>query len=79
MGAGLAKPEPVEIRDWTTQGRQRQDGRLAFSCMVSDGEPAGKLTGDRAGQHSIQINQQWRICFIWSEAGPDEVEIVDYH
>ena len=37
------------------------------------------LKGDRKGQHSIRINDQWRICFIWSEVGPTDVEIVDYH
>jgi len=37
------------------------------------------LIGDRAGQHSIRINNQWRICFIWTVSGPDRVEIVDYH
>lgn len=37
------------------------------------------LRSDRAGQHSIRINQQWRICFTWTEAGPAEVEIVDDH
>lgn len=37
------------------------------------------LKGDRKGQHSIRINDQWRICFVWSEAGPLGVEIVDYH
>ncbi|MFY0596096.1 MAG: type II toxin-antitoxin system RelE/ParE family toxin [Cognatishimia sp.] len=37
------------------------------------------LKGDRAGQHSIRINGQWRICFIWTENGPADVEIVDYH
>jgi proteic killer suppression protein len=37
------------------------------------------LSGDRAGQHSIRINDQWRICFRWSEGGADDVEIVDYH
>lgn len=37
------------------------------------------LRGDRAGQHSIRINDQFRICFIWTEAGPEDVEIVDYH
>ncbi|GAA5161360.1 type II toxin-antitoxin system RelE/ParE family toxin [Ornithinimicrobium tianjinense] len=37
------------------------------------------LKGDRAGQHSIRINQQWRICFVWTDAGPQDVEIVDYH
>ena len=37
------------------------------------------LSGDRAGQHSIRINRQWRICFRWEDDGPHDVEIVDYH
>ena len=37
------------------------------------------LKGDRKGQHSIRINDQWRICFRWTDVGPIEVEIVDYH
>jgi len=37
------------------------------------------LKGDRKGQHSIRINDQWRICFIWREGHAHEVEIVDYH
>lgn len=37
------------------------------------------LDGDRKGQHSIRINDQWRICFRWTQAGPEKVEIVDYH
>ena len=37
------------------------------------------LKGDRKGQHSIRINDQWRICFVWSGVGPTDVEIVDYH
>lgn len=37
------------------------------------------LKGDRKGQHSIRINDQYRVCFIWTETGPTEVEIVDYH
>ncbi|MDO4768801.1 MAG: type II toxin-antitoxin system RelE/ParE family toxin [Brachymonas sp.] len=37
------------------------------------------LMGDRKGQHSIRINAQWRICFIWTLQGPKNVEIVDYH
>ncbi len=37
------------------------------------------LKDDRKGQHSIRINDQWRICFIWTNSGPDAVEIVDYH
>ena len=38
-----------------------------------------KLSGDRAGQHSIRINQQWRICFRWRSGNAHDVEIVDYH
>jgi toxin HigB-1 len=38
-----------------------------------------RLSGDRAGQHSIRINQQWRICFRWEDDGPHDVAIVDYH
>lgn len=38
-----------------------------------------ELRGDRLGQHSVRINDQWRICFRWTEQGPDDVEIVDYH
>ncbi len=37
------------------------------------------LVGDRAGQHSIRINNQWRVCFVWTKAGPESVEIADYH
>ena len=37
------------------------------------------LKGDRQGQHSIRVNDQWRICFRWTAAGPEAVEIVDYH
>jgi proteic killer suppression protein len=37
------------------------------------------LKGDREGQYSIRINDQWRICFRWTAAGPEDVEIVDYH
>ena len=37
------------------------------------------LRGGRAGQHSIRINAQWRICFRWTDDGPSDVEIVDYH
>lgn len=37
------------------------------------------LVGNRAGQYSIRINEQWRICFCWHDDGPTEVEITDYH
>lgn len=37
------------------------------------------LKGDRKGRHSIRINEQWRICFVWTDAGAERVEITDYH
>lgn len=37
------------------------------------------LIGDRAGWHSVRINDQWRVCFVWTPQGPENVEIVDYH
>lgn len=37
------------------------------------------LSGDRAGQHSMRINDQWRLCFVWTDKGATDVEIVDYH
>lgn len=46
---------------------------------VPPGNRLEALEGDRVGQHSIRINQQWRICFRWTEAGAEDVEIVDYH
>ena len=46
---------------------------------VPPGNRLEALKGDRAGQHSIRINDQWRICFVWADTGPEEVEIVDYH
>ena len=38
-----------------------------------------RLAGDREGQHSIRINDQWRVCFVWRDGGAHEVEVCDYH
>ena len=46
---------------------------------VPPGNRLEALRGDRAGQHSIRINDQWRVCFVWSEGDAYDVEIVDYH
>lgn len=46
---------------------------------VSPGNRLEKLKGSRAGSYSVRVNQQWRICFSWTDAGPEDVEIVDYH
>ena len=47
--------------------------------QASNGNRLESLVGDRSGQHSIRINRQWRICFRWTNDGPNDVEIVDYH
>ena len=47
--------------------------------LIPPGNRLEPLRGDRHGQHSIRINDQFRICFIWSEGCAEEVEIVDYH
>jgi len=46
---------------------------------VPPGNRLEALSRDRKGQHSIRINDQWRVCFVWHEDGADGVEIVDYH
>lgn len=53
--------------------------RLAQGNRVGRFVSIEALKGDRAGQHSIRVNDQFRICFRWTVAGPEDVEIVDYH
>lgn len=53
-------------------------GRLA-DLRVPPGNRLEALKGTRAGQHSMRINDQYRVCFRWTPAGPADVEIVDYH
>ncbi len=63
---------------------QRKLGMLAAAVELRDlmsppGNRLEALKGDRSGQHSIRINDQWRVCFVWTNAGAENVEIVDYH
>ena len=53
--------------------------RRLDDLRVPPGNRLEALTGDRAGQHSIRVNDQFRVCFHWTESGPEDVEIVDYH
>ncbi len=46
---------------------------------VPPGNQLEPLKGDREGQHSIRVNEQYRICFVWTDQGPEHVEITDYH
>ncbi len=56
------------------------DAAVALDVMARPpGNRLEALRGDRAGQHSIRINDQFRICFRWTQAGPADVEITDYH
>ena len=63
---------------------RRKLDQLASATELRDlASPPGNrleaLKGDRSGQHSIRINDQWRVCFVWTAHGPQAVEIVDYH
>ncbi len=49
------------------------------TLRIPPGNQLELLRGDRRGQHSIRINAQWRLCFVWREDGAHQVEIVDYH
>ena len=55
------------------------DESLLERRRVPPGNRLEALKGDRRGQHSIRINDQWRICFVWKSDGAHSVEIVDYH
>lgn len=59
--------------------RQLQIAGRLDDLRVPPGNRLEALKGDRAGQHSIRINDQWRVCFRWTAVGAEDVEIVDYH
>ncbi len=59
--------------------RQVGAAEILNDLRVPPGNRLEALQGNRSGQYSIRINDQWRICFVWTDAGPAEVEIVDYH
>jgi len=67
---------------WTVASRkldQLDSAEALDDLRVPPGNRLESLSGDRRGQHSIRINQQYRVCFTWSAAGASSVEIVDYH
>ena len=59
--------------------RQLQIAGSLHDLSVPPGNRLEALVGSRAGQHSVRINDRYRICFRWTPAGPEDVEIVDYH
>jgi proteic killer suppression protein len=59
--------------------RMLNQARTLSDLRVPPANRLEALRGDRSGQHSIRINDQWRICFLWTGNGASDVEIVDYH
>lgn len=59
--------------------RQLEIASQLDDLRVPPGNRLEALKGDRRGQMSIRVNEQWRVCFRWTQAGPADVEIVDYH
>jgi toxin HigB-1 len=78
--------EGSRVRRWVSIERPalRKLAQLDWSTMLDDlkvppGNGLEALKRDRKGQHSIRINAQWRVCFVWTREGAVDVEIVDYH
>jgi len=74
------------VRRWVNIERPalRKVLQLDLAALLDDlrvppGNQLEALKGNRKGQHSIRINDQWRVCFVWTSDGPKNVEIVDYH
>jgi toxin HigB-1 len=71
---------PPDIQQRALTKLQLLDAAVELSFLrLPPGNRLEALKGDRAGQHSIRINDQWRICFIWTGTDAERVEIVDYH
>ena len=74
------------VRRWVNVERPalRKLEQLDWSSVLEDlrvppGNRLEALKGNRKGQHGIRVNDQWRVCFVWTPEGPKDVEIVDYH
>jgi proteic killer suppression protein len=75
-----SKKFPQEIqRPALRKLRMLNNARLPQELRSPPGNRSEKLKGERAGKHSIRINDQWRICFVWRANDTFEVEITDYH
>lgn len=71
---------PGDIQDVALRKLRQLNRSVRLEDLrVPPGNGLEALTKDRKGQHSIRINQQWRICFRWTEGGCEDVEICDYH
>jgi len=71
---------PPDIQRTALRKLVQLDAAISLDDLrVPPGSRLEALGGDRVGQHSIRINDQWRVCFVWNADGAEEVEIVDYH
>ena len=74
---------PAKWRVFETVAARKLDMLDAATSLDDLKSPPGNrleaLKGDRAKQHSIRVNDKWRLCFIWTDRGPDRAEIADYH
>ena len=71
---------PGDMQDVALRKLRQLNRSLRLDDLrVPPGNRLEALTGDRRGQHSIRINGQWRICFVWAEGDAEDVEICDYH
>ena len=80
FGGTVSRSLPPDIQQTARRKlRYLQSTETLADLRSPPGNRLEALKGSRAGQHSIRINDQWRICFLWTEAGAEQVEIVDYH
>jgi proteic killer suppression protein len=76
----VPKGFPTDIAKVARRKLVQLDGAILPGDLAAPpGNRLEALRGDLAGKHSIRINDQWRIVFQWTDAGPEQVEIVDYH
>ena len=80
IAGSFGKGLPSDLVKRTTAMLTALDAAVELTDLrFPPGNNLEALKGDRAGQHSVRINRQWRICFRWTPNGPADVEIVDYH
>ena len=75
-----SKKSSAEVQRTALRKLVALDGSETLQDLrIPPGNRLEKLTGSRHGQMSIRVNDQWRICFVWKDGNPHDVEIVDYH
>jgi proteic killer suppression protein len=77
---GARKSCPRKLRQITTRKLDQLDSVQSLEELkIPPGNRLEALSGNRKGQYSIRINEQYRICFVWGKRGPENVEVTDYH